>query len=54
MEVFNYGRNQSKQEGNYPLQNSGDDAENSTFCQVILLQNGGDLNDEKYQTLGWL
>ena len=42
MEVINYGVNQSKQEGNYPLQSSGASAEGQQVCQVILLQNGGD------------
>ena len=35
MEVFNYGINQSKQEGNYPLQSCGDAAEGKQVCQVV-------------------
>lgn len=37
MEVFNYGRNQSKQEGNYPFQSCGAAAEGKQVCQVIFL-----------------
>ena len=32
MEVFNYGVNQSKQEGNYPLQSCGAAAEGKQVC----------------------
>ena len=42
MEVFNYGINQSKQEGNYPLQSCGAAAEGQQVCQVVWLSYGGD------------
>ena len=40
MEVFNYGINQSKQEGNYPLQSVGAAAEGCKICQVVFLSYG--------------
>ena len=53
MEVFNYGRNQSKQEGNYPLQSCGAAAQSSTLCQVIQLQNGGYKVMKKLYYISW-